>query len=64
MEEAGNHPLFVEPGPRGKIQHIDPVELVVLAVLDQPRDGVGDRRIGGLLQHRKLGLGVAHDCKP
>ena len=32
MEKAGDHPLFVEPGALGKIQHIDPVELVVLAV--------------------------------
>ena len=51
MEKAGNHPLFVEAGALREIQHIDPVEFVVLAVLDQPHDGIGDRRIGGLLQH-------------
>ena len=51
MQEAGNHPLFVEPGAPGKIQDVDPVELVVFAVLDQPCNGVGDRRIGGLLQN-------------
>ena len=43
MEEAGNHPLFVEPGALGKIQHVDAVELVILAPVDQPRDGIGNR---------------------
>ena len=60
MQEAGNHLLLVEPGPLGKIQHVDAVELVVLALLDQTRDGIGDRGIGGLLQHGKLGLDIAH----
>ena len=60
MQEAGNHPLFVEPGPRREIQHIDAVELVVLAFFDQLLDSIGHRRIGGLFQHGKLGLGVAH----
>ncbi len=60
MEEAGNHPLLVEPGPRRKIQHVDPVEFVVLAVFDQLADRIGHRWIGGLLQHRKLGLAIAH----
>ena len=60
MQEAGNHPLFVEPGSRRKIQHIDAVEFVVLAVFDQPPNRIGHRRVGGLLQQRKLGLGVAH----
>src|ERR1700730_3639485 len=60
MEEAGDHPFFVEPGPLGKIQHIDSVELVILALVDQPRDSIGHRRIGGLLQHGNLGLDVAH----
>ena len=32
MEKAGDHALFVEPGALGEIQHIDPVELVVLAI--------------------------------
>ena len=50
MQEAGDHPLFVETGTLGKIQDIDSIELVVFAVLDQPSDGVGDRRIGSLLQ--------------
>ncbi len=50
MQEAGNHPLLVEPGPRRKVQRVDTVEFVVLALVDQPHDGVGNRRIGGLLQ--------------
>src|SRR3981081_699523 len=54
MEEAGNRPLLVEPGPRRKIEHVDPVELVVLAIFDQPPDSIDDRWIGGLLQHRNL----------
>ena len=37
MQEAGNHPLFVEPGSLGEIQHVDAVEFVILAVLDQLR---------------------------
>jgi len=61
MEEAGNHPLFVEPGPRRKVQHVDAVELVVLALLDQYPDRIGHRWVGGLLQHGELGLDVAHD---
>ncbi len=56
MQEAGNHPLFVEPATSGKIQHVDSVELVVLALVDELGDSVGDRRIGGLFQNRKLGL--------
>ena len=60
MEEAGNHPLFVEPGALRKIQHVDAVELVILAVVDQPRDGIGNRGIGGLFQQRNLGLDLAH----
>jgi hypothetical protein len=31
-------------------------------VFDQPLDCVGHRRIGGLFQHRKLGLDIAHDA--
>ncbi len=61
MQKSGNHPLFVEPGPLRKIQHIDAVELVVLAVLDQFADGVRYRRIGGLLQYGKLRLGFTHE---
>src|ERR1019366_2785177 len=61
MQEAGNHPLFVEPGTPGKIQDIDPIELVVFAMVDQRGDSVRDRRIGGLLQNRKLRRDVAHD---
>ncbi len=60
MEEAGDHPLFVEPGAACEIQRIDAVELVVLAVIDQVQDGVGDRGIGGLPQYRNLGLDIAH----
>jgi len=52
MEEAGDHALLVEPGPRREVQHVDPVEFVIRAVLDQPPNGVGDRRIGGLFQKR------------
>src|SRR3979411_1101730 len=60
MEEAGNRPLLVEPGPRRKIQHVDPVELVVLAIFDQPPDSIDDRWIGGLLPHPQLSLAIAH----
>ncbi len=60
MEEAGNHPLFVEPGALRKIQHVDTVKLVVFALIDQPSDGIGDRGVGGLLQYRNLGLDLAH----
>ena len=62
MQKAGNHPLLVEPGTPGEIQHVDPVELVILALLDQKPDRIRHRRIGGLLQHRKLGLGVTHSA--
>ena len=44
----------------GKIQHVDTVELVVFAVLDQLSDRIGHSRIGGLFQQRNLGLNVAH----
>ena len=50
MQEAGNHPLFVEAAAPGKVQDIDPIEFVVLALVDEPSDGVCDRRIGSLLQ--------------
>ena len=60
MQKAGNHPLFVEPGLLRKIQQIDAVELVVLAVLDQLANSVGHRRVGGLFQHGKLRLGFTH----
>src|SRR5258708_38543965 len=60
VEEAGNHPLLVEPGLPGKIQDVDPVELVVLAFLDEPGNCIGHRRIGGLPQYRKMCLNVAH----
>ncbi len=60
MQEAGDHLLFVEPGMARKIQHVDPVEFVIRAGLDQLLDGLGDRRIGGLLQHGNLGLDVVH----
>ena len=53
MQEPGNHFLFVERVAMGKIQRIDPVELGVIALFDQPRNRIGDRGIGGLLQNRK-----------
>ena len=31
VQKARDHPLFVEPGPLRKIQHVDAVELMVLA---------------------------------
>src|SRR5947199_9132282 len=61
VQEDGNHPLFVETGALRKIQQVDAVEFVVLALTDQPRNGVRDGRIGGLLQNGMLGLDVAHD---
>src|SRR5215471_123640 len=60
MQEARYHLLLVEAGAPGKVQRIDPVELAVRARLDQLPDRVRDRRIGGLLQNRNLGLNVAH----
>ena len=51
MQEAGNHPLFVETGAPGKVQGVDPIEFVVCAVVDQLCNGVRDSRIGGLLQN-------------
>ena len=51
MQEAGNHPLLVESGTRREIQHVDPVEVAILALLDQLLDGIGHLRIGGLPQH-------------
>ncbi len=47
---------------RRKIQEIDPVELVILALFYQKLDRIGDRGIGRLFQHRKLGLGIAHNA--
>ena len=60
MQEAGNHPLLVEPGARRKIQQVDPVEFAVLALVDQPLDGVGHLRIGGLPQHCEQRAGFSH----
>ena len=57
MQEARDRLLLVEAGALGKIQRVDAVEFMILAVLDQPRDRIGDRRIGGLLQHAKTGPG-------
>jgi hypothetical protein len=34
---------------------------VILAVLDQPHDRIRNRRIGGLMQQRKLCVDIAHD---
>ena len=50
LQEAGDHLFLVKTVLFGKIQRIDAVELVILAVLDQSYDGIGHRRIGGLLQ--------------
>src|ERR1700740_2539858 len=61
VQETGNHLLFVEAGALGKIQGVDSIELMIFTVLDQPRDGICDGPIGGLLQNRNLGLDVAHD---
>ena|SRR5436305_2182636 len=60
VQETGNHPLFVKTGALRKLQQIDAVELVVLALIDQPHDGIGHHGIGGLLQYGNLGLDVAH----
>ncbi len=50
MKKAGNQPLFVESGLKpGQVEDVDPVKLVILpALLDKPRNCVGDRGIGGL----------------
>jgi hypothetical protein len=60
MQESGNNPLFVEAGSRRKIQEIDAVELMILAILDQVSNGIGYRRVGGLFQQRNLRLDIAH----
>src|SRR5215475_2639397 len=39
LQEARDGFLLVEAGTPGEIQRVDPIELVVLAVLDQPYDG-------------------------
>ncbi len=51
MQEAGNHPFLVQPRAFGKIQYVDPVEPVILTLLDQMHDRIRDRRIGGLPQN-------------
>jgi hypothetical protein len=33
---------------------------MIFTVLDQPCDGIRDGPIGGFLEHRQLGVGVAH----
>ena len=60
VEKTGNHPLLVQPGLPREIQDVDPVELVILTLLNQRGNCVGDRGIGGLPQYRKLCLNVAH----
>jgi hypothetical protein len=50
MQEAGDHTLFVETATPGKIQDVDPIELVVFAFIDEPSYGVRDCRIGSLLE--------------
>jgi hypothetical protein len=60
VKKTRNDALFVEPGARRKIQHVDAVELVVLALFDQARDCIGHRGIRGLLQRRELRLRVGH----
>ena len=51
MQETRDHLFFVEPGPLRKIQQVDAVEFVVLALVDQAAEWLGHRRIGSLLQH-------------
>lgn len=51
MQEGRNDLLLVESIPRGKIQHVDPVEVAIVALGDQLRNGVDDRGIGSLPQH-------------
>src|SRR5277367_5181302 len=60
MEQAGDHALFIETGPRRKIQRVDPVEFVILSGFDQAPDRIGNCWISRLLQHRKLGAVVVH----
>src|SRR6185369_4617687 len=60
MQEGRNDLLLVEPVPRGKIQQVDAVEVAILALCDQLRNGLDDRGIGGLPQNGELGLGIAH----
>ena len=51
MQEGRNNLFLVQPVPRGKIQQVDPVEVAILALCDQLRNGVDDRGIGGLPQN-------------
>src|SRR5215208_3653438 len=60
MQEGRDDLFLVEPVSRGKIQEVDPVEVAILALCDQLRNGLDHRRIGGLPQNRELGLGIAH----
>src|SRR3954447_13458603 len=60
MKEARNHPLLVEPGPLGKIQQVDPVEVAVLAAVDQPLDGVRHLAVRGLPQYCEQRAGFGH----
>ena len=60
MQKAGDDPLFIESGPRRKIQRVDAVEFVIAAVFDQPLDRLGHRGVGGPFQEGELGLGIAH----
>src|SRR5262245_20348112 len=60
VPDAGDHLLLIEAGLARKIDQLDAVELAVLALLDQRPDRVDHRRVGGLLEHRKQGLGFVH----
>ena len=51
MQEGRNDLFLVEPVARRKIQQVDPVEIAILALCDQLRNGLDDRGIGGLLQN-------------
>ena len=60
MQEGRNDLFLVEPVAAGEIQQVDPVEIAILALCDQLRNGIDDRGIGGLPQDGKLGLDIAH----
>ena len=51
MQKGRNDLFLVKPVPRGKIQQVDAVEIAILALCDQLRNGIDDRGIGGLPQN-------------
>ena len=64
MQEAGNDLLLVEPGARREIQHVDAVELVVLALVDQRAIASATAGIGGLSQRRENWAWMSLMLKP